>query len=126
MRTSKYEQKIINILKQSNIKFRREKTFPDLKSRYGEFLRFDFYIEGTPSIIIEIDGEQHFQESFGTGRRGLMKQQVYDEKKNSYCLAHNIPLYRIPYTDIEKINIFSDIVQEKYRVRTRYHNLYLK
>lgn len=126
MRTSKGEQKIINILKASNVKFRREKTFPGLKSRYGEYLRFDFYVETKSPFLIEYDGPQHFEEAFGTGRRGLMKQQVYDEKKNSYCLSHDIPLFRIPYEDLEKINTLEDIIQEKYRVRSRYHNIYLK
>ena len=126
MSISSYEQKIINILKDESVDFCREKTFLDLKSRYGESLRFDFYVETDEPFLVEIDGEAHFQEAFGTGRRGLMKQQAYDEKKNSYCLAKNIPLFRIPYTDMDEISCLQDIVQEKYRVRSKYHNLYLK
>ena len=53
---SKYEEKIISILKKANIKFVREKTFEDLhKGKY----RYDFYIPQN-KILIEVDGQYHF------------------------------------------------------------------
>lgn len=37
-----------------------------------------------------------------------------DNIKNQYCLFHNIPLYRIPYMELENIEEFSDIVNPRY------------
>jgi len=88
-------------------------------------LRFDFYIKDL-NILLEIEGAHHYEQAFGTGRRGLMKQQQHDQKKNSYCLMNNINLYRIPYWDIDKIETFKDLTQNKYKVLTKYHNLYIK
>lgn len=127
MRTSKGEQRIIDILKKENIDFHREKTMPGLKSSSGTPLRMDFYIETKNGpIVIEFQGQQHYQEGFGSGRRGLLKQKGNDQRKTSYCLARDIPLYCIPYTDLEKLFTFKDLTQEKYRVRTKYHNTYMK
>ena len=53
---SSYEEKTIELLKKSKIKFIREKTFKDLKN--GN-LRFDFYIPDK-NTIIEIDGQYHW------------------------------------------------------------------
>lgn len=53
---SKGENKIVDLLNYSRIKFVREKTFSDLK--HGLF-RYDFYlpnVEGGPAII-EFNGE---------------------------------------------------------------------
>ena len=89
---SSYEELILSILKAEHIKLEREKTFKDLK--HGLF-RFDFYLPDINNgCIIEVDGEYHFKPI--RGRRALIKQQEHDRMKNSYCLANNIPLYRIP------------------------------
>lgn len=120
---SKYEESVIKILKQGQISFVREKTFSDLKQ--GLF-RFDFYIpnlQGAP-IIIEVDGEQHFKPIYG--RQSFLKGQEHDRRKNSYCLANNIPLYRIPYWEIENLKTSADIFSNKFLVKTRWHNDQLK
>lgn len=120
---SKYEDQVITILKQSRIKFLREKTFSDLKQ--GLF-RFDFYIpnlQGAPAII-EVDGEQHFRPIYG--RQAFLKGQEHDRRKNSYCLANNIPLYRIPYWEIKNLKTSTDIFIDKFLVKTRWHNDQLK
>jgi very-short-patch-repair endonuclease len=49
---SKYEEKIITVLKKSHIAFVREKTFEDLR---GGKYRYDFYIPSS-NILIEVDG----------------------------------------------------------------------
>ena len=92
---SKNEEYILNILLKENIKFIREKTFSDL--RKGKY-RFDFYLPKY-NICLEIDGEQHFKQisKFQKTRTDFLKQQENDRRKNSYCLANNISLYRIPY-----------------------------
>ena len=85
---SKNEEYILNILLKENIKFIREKTFSDL--RKGKY-RFDFYLPKY-NICLEIDGEQHFKQisKFQKTKSDFLKQQEYDRRKNSYCLANNI------------------------------------
>lgn len=120
---SKYEESVIKILKQGQISFVREKTFSDLK--HGLF-RFDFYIynlNGAPAIV-EVDGEQHFRPIYG--RQSFLKGQEHDRRKNSYCLANNIPLYRIPYWEIKNLKTSADIFSIKFLVKTRWHNDQLK
>lgn len=120
---SKYEEQVMTILKQSKISFQREKTFSDLKR--GLF-RFDFYIpnlQGAPAIV-EVDGEQHFKPIYG--RQSFLKGQEHDRRKNSYCLANNIPLYRIPYWEIRELKTASDIFTEEHLVKDRWHNDNLK
>ena len=116
---SSYESQIINILKAAKIKFQREKTFQDLK--HGLF-RFDLYIQNYngQTVIIEVDGEQHFKPIYG--RQAFLKGQEHDRRKNSYCLANNIPLYRIPYWEISKLKSADDIFISKFLVRDRWHN----
>ena len=116
---SRYEDKIINLLKDAQISFLREKTFSDLK--HGLF-RFDFYIsnlQGAPAIV-EVDGEQHFKPIYG--RQAFLKGQEHDRRKNSYCLANNIPLYRIPYWEIKNLAEAEDIFKENFLVKSRWHN----
>lgn len=116
---SNYESQIVTILKKDKIKFLREKTFRDLK--HGLF-RFDFYINDYKgkAIIIEVDGEQHFKPIYG--RQAFLKGQEHDRRKNSYCLANKISLYRIPYWEINKITCFEEILQDKFLVKDRWHN----
>lgn len=117
---SKYEDHIVKILNQSKIKFQREKTFSDLKR--GRF-RFDFYLPDK-NTIIEVDGEQHFKPIYG--RQSFLKGQEHDRQKNSYCLANNIILYRVPYWEIFQIKKSSDIFKDNFKVKSRWHNDYLK
>lgn len=116
---SKYENKVIQILQKEKIWFYREKTFKDLKR--GLF-RFDFYLpnlNGAPAIV-EVDGEQHFQPIYG--RKAFLKGQEHDRQKNSYCLAHNIPLYRIPYWEVYNLKSSADIFTSAHLVKDRWHN----
>lgn len=123
MTMSKYEIKVMEILKAGKVLFYREKTFKDLKK--GLF-RFDFYLPNYcgQQIIIEVDGEQHFKPIYG--RQAFLKGQEHDRQKNSYCLAKGIVLYRVPYWEIAKLRTISDIFKEGFLVRTRWHNDILK
>lgn len=123
MTMSKYEIKVMEILKAEKVLFYREKTFKDLKK--GMF-RFDFYLPNYcgQQIIIEVDGEQHFKPIYG--RQAFLKGQEHDRQKNSYCLAKGIVLYRVPYWEIAKLRTISDIFKEGFLVRTRWHNDILK
>ena len=123
MNTSSYEQHIIQILRAAGVKFIREKTYSDLKG--GRF-RFDFYLPGF-GCLIEVDGLQHFRQvaKFQRTRADFLKQQEHDRQKNSYCLANNIPLYRIPYWELSSIQSIKDIFNPKFLVKSKWHNDYL-
>lgn len=62
-KTSKGEQKIINLLRRGGISFEREVSFNDLTGSGKNLLRFDFviYKKGKPYICIEYDGRQHYE-----------------------------------------------------------------
>lgn len=119
MKTSSLEEHIISVLKKEKIKFQREKTYPDLKFGY---YRFDFFLPQY-NLLIEVDGAQHYKFSklFHKKRQDFLKAQERDRRKNSYALSHNIPLYRIPYFEIENINTFQDIFQDKFLVKDKWH-----
>ena len=109
----------MELFKAAKLSFYREKAFKDLKR--GLF-RFDFYLpnyHGAPAIV-EVDGEQHFRPIYG--RQAFLKGQEHDRQKNSYCLANNIPLYRIPYWEIYNLKSISDIFTQEHLVNDRWHN----
>ena len=117
---SKGEDKIIRLLRAANIRFEREKTFSDLRG--GRF-RYDFYLPAY-NVLIEIDGEQHFKQvtKFQKNKSDFLKQQENDRRKNSYALANNITLIRIPYWELEHLQTIKDIFQAKFKVTTRWWN----
>lgn len=117
---SKYEDKIVKLLKQAKIKFEREKTFSDLR---GGRYRFDFYIPAM-NVCIEVDGEQHFRQvtKFQKKYSDFLKTREHDRQKNSYCLAHQIRLLRIPYWEIDSLNNASEIFQTRFLVNTKWWN----
>lgn len=119
-RLSKFEEKIARILTDARVPFIREKTFKDLKHGY---LRFDFYFP-LMRACCEIDGPQHMEYTkfFHKKRSDFTKAQERDRVKNSYCLARNIPLYRIPYWEMDNIHCVSDLFQDKFLVHSKYHN----
>lgn len=120
---SSYESIVAQLLKKKNILFYREKTFKDLKR--GLF-RFDFYLPNYhgQQVIVEVDGEQHFKPIYG--RQAFLKGQEHDRQKNSYCLANNILLYRVPYWEIKELKTVDDIFTDVHLVKTRWHNDILK
>lgn len=119
---SHYEEKIVTLLKRGKIKFEREKRFSDLRN--GRF-RFDFYVyvQGGP-VIVEVQGEQHYQfvSRFYKSRKDFMAARERDRRKISYCLANQIPIYIIPYWEIENLTCAADLFQERFRAKTRWKN----
>lgn len=99
---SKGETKINKILKENNINFIEEAIFPDCK--FERNLRFDFFLPDY-NTVIEFDGKQHFQESFGSNKEdakeNLRITKLRDKIKNNYCIEKGIRLYRIPFTKLE-------------------------
>ena len=99
IRNSSGETFIENTLKENNISYKKEYTFPDCKKEY--VLRFDFAIFDDNKNLLslcEFDGQQHFKpiEIFG-GKEGFKSTQERDRMKNKYCKEHSIPLVRFPY-----------------------------
>lgn len=96
------ETKIYSILKENNINFKTEYTFPTLKDIYN--LRFDFAIfDNNNQLVklIEFQGEQHYID-----RNWFQSSpKIHDEMKRKYCKEHNIKLLEIPYWDLNKIDI---------------------
>lgn len=110
--SSNEEYIIEQILNKNNIIFKREVGFPKLISNKGEPLHFDFAIYNNKnelSYLIEFDGRQHFYGVDGgkwhAEGNTLEEIQERDEIKNQYCLNNNIPLLRIPYTELKTLNL---------------------
>lgn len=103
---SKGEIEIINILKENNIKFEKEKTFKDLKNTetQGNY-RYDFYLPDY-NRLIEFDGEQHFRiTGWYSDEKKLKARQKADTIKNKYALDHGFELIHIPYWQRGKITL---------------------
>lgn len=117
---SSYEKKVIEILNKEKVKFVKEKTFSDLHHGY---YRFDFFLP-KEHILLEVQGRQHteFTKIFYKNRSDFLKAQERDREKISYCLSHKIPLYCIPWWDMDKISSVKDLLNDAYLARTRYHN----
>lgn len=99
---SQYEEKVVEILENNNIKYKRQYTFPDLVSNKNIPLRFDFAIFENNELVflIEIQGQQHFKkvESWG-GEEQLKITQEHDNKKLKYCQEKGIKLVILSYKD---------------------------
>ena len=103
MRASRGEIKIEEILKEAELSFKEEYSFPDLNAESGRPLRFDFVIfddDGNIDFIIEYQGKQHYEvsEKFG-GKKGFYQQKHNDNKKRRFCALHGFNLIEIPYTE---------------------------
>lgn len=119
LRSSFGELRIEELLKENQIEYQREFSFDNLVSENNIPLRFDFAVFNNHqlSYLIEYDGEQHYlSKTDGLWRDTMIKRQQRDKIKNEYALAHNIPLYRIPYW--EKNNItFENITDNTHLVK---------
>lgn len=104
---------IEQILKDNNISYIREYTFPNLIGKNNMPYRFDFYL---PELhrLIEFDGIQHFQER-EIFKDALEEIQFRDKQKNLYCIENNIPLIRIPYWKVDTLTL-KDLLERKYEV----------
>lgn len=107
-KVSSYEKKVIEILNKEKVKFVKEKTFSDLHHGY---YRFDFFLP-EENVLLEVQGRQHteFTKVFYKSRSDFLKAQERDREKISYCLSHKIPLYCIPWWDMDKISSVKDLL----------------
>lgn len=118
---SKGEQRIADILTKAKVPFETEKSFKDEKKI--QFYRFDFYIPSINSCI-EFQGMQHMEYSpfFYKNRNEFLKAQERDRTKISYCLAHGIKLYCIPYWELDNLHTTDDLFAQKFLAKTKFHN----
>ena len=111
------QKKILDLLSNAKIPFKREYTISDLYfTTKNNKARFDFYVKD--SYAIEYDGQQHFKSmDQNYFRHNIEKIQQYDRLKNEYCKENNIPLIRIPYTHYNQLCL-EDLLLEttKWRV----------
>lgn len=121
---SKAEDKIVGILSRAGIELAREVIIPGVRRK--QMLRYDvgIYENGKLRALIEVQGEQHYHQVkiFQPKISDFQKQQEHDRIKISACLARGIPLYIIPYYDLDKIISIDDIFQQKYLAKSKWHN----
>lgn len=108
MPRSRGELKIADILRSHGLCFAEEYSFPDLVTKTGTPLRFDFAVfddEDNIDFLIEYQGIQHYQPRgrFG-GSTGFKKQKYNDNRKRVYCAHNRIRLIAIPYWDEARIS----------------------
>ncbi|WP_139074750.1 hypothetical protein [Paenibacillus elgii] len=108
---SKGEEKVSNFLISHKINFTPQYSFKDCKRIF--VLRFDFAVfdnDNNLLFLIEYDGVQHFEPTFGI--RAFKNTLSSDEIKNKYCLSKSIELIRIPYWEFDNIeNILEDKIK---------------
>ncbi len=108
-KTSNGESIIENWLKENNLIYFKQMSFPGcvFKSK----LKFDFYIPSY-NVCIEYDSKQHFSTiNYWGGKKGLDLRKKRDAIKTNFCLENNINLLRISYLcDIKKkLKLFFNI-----------------
>lgn len=102
---SRGNQKILQILQENNIKYKKEYTIKYNNKIY----RYDFAIlnnQNTIILLIEYDGYQHYycdNRGWNT-QENFKRQQETDKIKDEYAKINNIPLKRISYIDYDKIS----------------------
>ena len=113
LRMSHGEYKISQLLTKANIPYETEKQFNTCKFSNGNYARFDFYVNN--KYLIEFDGIQHYQKiDYFTDN--LNETQKRDLFKNQWCKDNNIPLIRIPYTELDTLCI-EDLLLETTQFR---------
>jgi len=114
VRSSRGEIKIAEILEMNGLNFQEEYSFPDLVTKSGRPLRFDFAVfddDGELEFLIEFQGIQHYQpKSKYGGNKGFTKQRYNDNQKRLYCYRKDIPLIAIPYW--EEANVTYDYIMK--------------
>jgi hypothetical protein len=101
---SKGELAVKRVLESLNIPFIQQKTFPDLYvSKKNCKLKYDFFLPNN-NLLIEYDGEQHFEPRFDVTEEQFQQGKRNDNLKDLYAKNNNIELLRIPYTDLSNID----------------------
>lgn len=115
---SKGEMKINQWLTNNKINFIPQYSHDDIILSTGRRPFFDFAIfdNGNLTCLIEYHGSQHYGYSgYGWDNEENFKQTVRrDNEKRDWCKKLNIPLYEIPYWELENIEmILSNIILQE-------------
>ncbi|AUV60227.1 hypothetical protein [Lactobacillus phage Semele] len=102
---SRGERLVQSYLDNNEIKYEKQKRFPDCKDKYT--LPFDFYLPES-NILIEYDGSQHNAPSTYFGQESYDLTHKHDIIKDDYADSMGYKLIRIPYTEnnIKKVYSF--------------------
>jgi hypothetical protein len=92
---SKLHRQVLEIIHNSPFHYEREQQFDGM--RYKIPLRLDFYI-GSLNTAIEVQGNQHYRESWG-GSEYLEDTQIRDNIKEEFCRKNNINLVIIKHDE---------------------------
>lgn len=99
---SSFEEHIVYILNKYKIKFIEQYTYDNCIGVRGvNKMPFDFYLPDY-NVLIEADGQHHFEVKFGRTESEFMDTQHNDIIKTNFCAENNIPLIRIPYWKASK------------------------
>ncbi|NLB79605.1 MAG: hypothetical protein GX796_12420 [Clostridiaceae bacterium] len=112
------ERTVEFILLDIKAKYRREVYFDDFQRVTGaEFNgRYDFvlYRKNEPFLVIEYDGQQHFNyvPRFHETPEGFEQQLYRDVVKTKYCEIKELPLLRIDYMELDddKPGYIADVI----------------
>ena len=116
------EYQISQLLEDNNIFYQHDAILPELYQDTNRRLRFDFILfdedHTTPIRMIEFDGRQHTAgpEAIWSKSDPLNIIQERDKIKNEFCLTHNYPLVRIPYTKLNHITL-NDLLGNEFLVK---------
>lgn len=117
---SKLENKVELLLYNAKIKYIREKQIKDFRNN---LMRFDFYIP-EQKIAIEVQGQQHYQftRNFYHSYSEFTAAQERDRLKITYCLAHGIKLYCIPYWFVPQLQCAAGLFKNEFVATSKFHN----
>lgn len=103
------------MLDDHHITYKQQFYFDDLVGIHGRYLRFDFAIfdENKLKYLIEYDGRQHKDGPEAKWTQSYTLEDIieHDGRKNKYCIAHNIPLIRIPSNHLKEMK-YEDLLLE--------------
>jgi hypothetical protein len=111
------EDKIEYYLKHSKIKFKTQVRFKDCKNILPLVFDFQIFTEDNNFILLEYDGEFHYQNIFYEEENKLEKQQLRDNIKNQYCKDNNISLIRISYLNKNNLNSILKNLENKFNFK---------
>ena len=112
--SSKGEKRILEYLALNKLDYKHQYRIPSCKSAYPLPFDFGVFKKGKLELIIEYDGEQHYEPMrFNNSMSRFEKTKLHDKIKDDYCFDNNIPLLRIPYWDFENIEeiLFDKLVE---------------
>lgn len=113
------QEKINAYLSSNNIHFKPE--YCVTIDGFDGFARYDFAIlngSNKAKILIEYHGRQHYEvaTTWNDTEDELLERQRKDELKRQWARSNDIPLYEIPYWEIENIETILNGIIQQYKI----------